>query len=154
MRTIKDIAQDVATQDNALTELPIFVVQQRRRTYGIESGYADDQVWMSNGDEPYEADAETAAKLDELQKSDYDDEIILCEDDEETTWIRVGYRDHWEFVTACFTRRGCEDYLQINGHNLTNPQIYVASGYRNDEWKAMREHLKAYGSVTLRCGSL
>ena len=142
MRTIQQISQDVATQDNAITELPIFIVRQKRRTYGIDSSYTDDFVWMSSGIESHEADTEAAAKLDELSKtSNYDDEIILGEDGEETTWKKVGYRDHWEFVTACFTRRGCEDYLRINGHNLTNPEIYVASGYRNDEWKAMREHL-------------
>lgn len=144
MRTIRDIAQDVATQDNAITELPIFIVRQKRRTYGIDDHYTDDFVWMSDGAEPHEADPETAARLDELSKtSDYVDEIILGEDGEETTWKKVGYRDHWEFVTACFTRRGCADYLRINGHNLTNPEIYVASGYRNDEWKTMREHLLA-----------
>jgi hypothetical protein len=142
MRTIQQIAQDVATQANAITELPIFIVRQKRRTYGIDDSYTDDFVWISDGAESNEADSETAAKLDELSKtSDYDDEIILSEDGEETTWNKIGYRDHLEFVTACFTRRGCEDYLRINGHNLTNPEIYVASGYRNDEWKTMREHL-------------
>lgn len=152
MRTVQDIAHDVTTQDNAITELPIFVVQQRRRTYGLDNHYTDDFVWMSKGDDPREADAETAARLDELQKtSDYFDEIILDEDGGETTWIEVGYRDHWEFVTACFTRRGCEDYLRINGHNLTNPEIYVASGYRNDEWKAMREHLLARAEPLSEC---
>jgi hypothetical protein len=142
MRTVQEIAQDVATQDNAITELPIFVVQQRHRTYGIEPRYTDDSVWMSDGDDPHEADAETAAKLDELRKtSDYDDEIFLGDDGEETKWIRVGFRDHWEFVTACFTRVGCEDYLRVNGHNLTDPRIYVESGYRNQEWETMRKHL-------------
>lgn len=143
MRTIEQIAQDVATQDNAITELPIFIVQQRRRTYGIDDRYTDEFVWMSEGDDPHKADSETAAKLDELRKtySDYDDEIILGEDGEETTWTRVGYRDHWEFVTACFTRVGCEDYLRVNGHNLTDPRIYVESGYRNAEWETMRKHL-------------
>lgn len=152
MRTVQDIAQNVATQDNAITELPIFIVQQRRRTYGISAEYTDDFVWMSEGDEPREADAETAAKLDELQKtSDYFDEIILGEDGEETTWTRVGYRDHWEFVTACFTRVGCEEYIRINGHNLTDPRIYVESGYRNAEWKTMREFLLARAEPPTEC---
>jgi hypothetical protein len=142
MRTVQEIAQDVATQDNAITELPIFIVRQNRRTYGVDFGYTDDFVWISDGDESHEADSETAAKLDELSKtSDYDDEIVLGDDGEETTWKKVGYRDHWEFVTACFTRRGCEDYLSINGHNLTKHEIYVDSGYRNAEWKTMRKHL-------------
>lgn len=144
MRTIEDIARDIATQDNAITELPIFIVRQKRRTYGIDSSYTDDFVWMSDGIESHEADTETAAKLDELQEtSDFFDKIILGEDGEETTWTEVGYRDHWEFVTACFTRRGCEDFLRINGHNLTNPEIYVASGYRNNEWALLRVHLLA-----------
>ena len=142
MRSLQDIAQDVATQDNAITELPVFIVQQKRRTYGVDSSYTDDFVWMSKGLDPREADAETTAKLNNLQKTScYFDEIVLLNNGEETTWIEVGYRDNWEFVTACFTRHGCEDYLRVNGHNLTNPEIYVASGHRNREWETMRNHL-------------
>lgn len=152
MRTVQDIAQDVATQDNAITELPIFIVQQRHRTYWIDDEYASEFVWVSNGDEPYEADTETAAKLDAAFKESCDITISLLEEDEGwSTWTRVGYRDHWEFVTACFTRRGCDEYLRINGHNLTDPRIYVASGYRNAEWKTMREFLLARAEPPTEC---
>lgn len=146
MRTIQDIAQNVATQDNAITELPVFIVRQKRRTYGIDDRYTDEFVWMSEGPEPHEADLETSVRLDAAFAESCDGTISLPDADDpenETAWTKVGYRDHWEFVTACFTRRGCEDYLRVNGHNLTNPEIYVASGYRNDEWKMMREHLLA-----------
>jgi len=154
MRTIQDIAQDVATQDNAITELPIFIVRQKRRTYGIDSRYTDDFVWMSDGAEPHEADSETAAKLDAAFVESCDWTVSLPDVDDpedELTWTKVGYRDHWEFVTACFTRRGCEDYLRINGHNLTTHEVYVASGYRNDEWKTMREHLLARAEPMSEC---
>ena len=154
MRTVQDIAQDVATQDNAITELPMFIVQQRRRTYGIDDHYASEFVWMSEGDDPHEADVETTAKLDAAFKESCDITISIPDEDDpenETTWTRVGYRDYWEFVTVCFTRRGCEDYLRVNGHNLTDPRIYVASGYRNAEWKTMREFLLAHAEPPTEC---
>lgn len=52
---------------------------------------------------------------------------------------------HFKFVTACFTEIGCQRYIAANGHNLNKPRVYVASGYRNEEWEIMREHLKICG---------
>lgn len=47
-----------------------------------------------------------------------------------------------EFVTACFTEEGANNYLKINGHNLRKPFIYVTSLYRNEEMIKIRELLK------------
>jgi hypothetical protein len=57
------------------------------------------------------------------------------------TYERVWYRIVPRFVTACLTRKGAEDYIACNGHNLTNPYIYVESLYRNAEMIALRNHL-------------
>jgi hypothetical protein len=57
-----------------------------------------------------------------------------------------GKFEYWEFVTACFTEEGCKEYLRQDGHNLRGEvEIFVAGGYRNDEWEAVREHLKGIG---------
>jgi hypothetical protein len=50
-----------------------------------------------------------------------------------------GYR----FVTACLTRKGCEDYIASNGHNFKKPRIYVGSGFRNQKWADIRNQLMA-----------
>jgi hypothetical protein len=131
MRTVQEIAQDVATQDNAITELPVFIVQQRKRLYGIDDSYATESVWVDKDDWSEVEDLEKIKELDAAEKNGDDIE----------DYERCGIRDEWEFVTACFTRVGCEEYLRVNGHNLTDPRIYVASGYRNTEWETMRKYL-------------
>lgn len=55
--------------------------------------------------------------------------------------MRLAVFDVWEFVTACFTEKGCKDYLAVNGHNLTEPRIYAAGSYRNEEFRTVREYL-------------
>ena len=58
---------------------------------------------------------------------------------------RTGYIDIMEFVTACFTEKGCAEFIRVNGHNLTDPDIYAYSGYRNQEWIDLRKFLRTQG---------
>jgi hypothetical protein len=131
---ISEIAREVLTQDNRMTNLPIFVVQQRRRILGIDLNYAPDTVWMTE-DHEYEASPDD---LKEIQRQIEQGKDVVG-------WEELGYVDVWEHVTSCFTNKGAEEYIKVNGHNLTEPRIYVASGYRNAEWAAMRELLKDIG---------
>lgn len=57
---------------------------------------------------------------------------------------RTAYQGTWENVQPFFTRKGAEEYLRINGHNLRGreePRIYVDSPNRNAEWQAIRRML-------------
>ena len=47
----------------------------------------------------------------------------------------------WCFVTASFTRKGCEEYLRANGHNLGRVRIFAHGSHRNEEWRTVRKHL-------------
>jgi hypothetical protein len=64
--------------------------------------------------------------------------------DENENYTKTAYQDSWENVQPFFTRKGAEEYLRINGHNLEGkekPRIYVESAYRNAEWIAIRKML-------------
>lgn len=128
--TIEQIAELIRTQDCRAAAHPVYLVQDRERIYGMSSDYSIDYAWISVG-EFSEADEEEAARLDELDKRG--------EPDRE--WCKTYYIDRWQFVTACFTEKGCQDYINANRHNLTEPRIYAASAYRNEEFIAVREHL-------------
>lgn len=67
-----------------------------------------------------------------------DVEVVRADDGKKR---KVRYVEVDVFVTACLTERGCQDYIALNGHNLTRPFIYVFSGYRNGEWKFLRDAL-------------
>jgi len=132
---IKDIAERLRTQDNRCTAIPVFIVKENKRIYGFDPTYADgdDIAWIDSANDCAEADSEERAKLE----AEWDGT-----GEEPDGWTRTAYQDRWEFVTACFTEEGCKEYLRRNGHNHGATRIYVASGYRNDEWDAVREHLK------------
>ena len=131
---IAEIGKRLLTQDNRATDCPIFIVQEKRRTYGFDTDYASDAeiVWRHcDGDE---ADPEERARLEAL----YD-----AGEDGPEEWTRMAYQDSWEYVTACFTEAGCADYIRRNKHNHRELRIYAAGSWRNDEWRAVRDLLVA-----------
>lgn len=134
MSDIKDIAARMVAQDNRITADPIFVVEQRKRVYGFDPDYASDVgiVWVYDDGDLDEVPADEAKPLEEVYRSTRE---------EPEGYRRLAFQDTWEFVTACFTERGCEDYIAANRHNLKEPRIYVHSAYRNHEWRAIRQHL-------------
>ena len=129
---LQAIGQLIATQDNRITDAPMFAVQQKRRIHGIDTEWCDNVDWLDKeGNEPSDEDRE---KLDAYWR---EHRLAMH------GWKRVGYIDIWEFVTACFTEQGCKDFLAINGHNLKEPRIYAYGSYRNAEWRRVRDALLA-----------
>jgi hypothetical protein len=115
---IAAIIEHLHTQDNRITDNPLFAVQQRRRIYGVDGDYAQGSVWMD--EDGIERTEQTAI---------------------EHGARKLGYVDEWEFVTGCFTEQGCKDYIAANGHNLKDPRIYAYGSYRNAEFIALRKWL-------------
>jgi hypothetical protein len=123
------IAARLHTQDNRITDNPLFAVQQKRVIGGLDDDYADSFAWISDG---CEVDAEESARLDGLRRAGepLPDDVR-----------RVGYIERWEFVTGCLTEQGCKDYIACNGHNLKEPRIFAYGSYRNAEFIALRKWL-------------
>lgn len=128
------IGERLRTQDNACTADPIFVVQQRRRTYGFDPSVSDDHVVWIHSDECVEATSEETKDLEEK----FDESC----GEEPDGWRRTAYQDTWEFVQPFFTRAAAEAFIAANSHRLTAPRIDVDSAYRNPEWQAVRAFLK------------
>ena len=147
---LRVIAKEIHTQDNAITHEPIFMVQRHRRTYGFDPAYSDKHVYV---DEEYNEVTDFSDYLcpecsKPLAVEDMDDEACTtCNADLDLgNWCltKTAYQDTWENVQPFFTRKGAEEYLRINGHNLDGkekPRIYVESAYRNAEWIAIRKML-------------
>ena len=130
------LREELRTQDNACTADPLFVVFQEERIYGVSQDYqTNGYTWVGEDDSSVAADDDEAKVLDQLLADDRELSIGGV------TFERVWYRIVPRFVTACFTRKGAEDYMARNGHNLTKPYIYVESMYRNEEMIALRNHL-------------
>ena len=131
------LREELRTQDNAITADPLFVVFQEERVYGVSQDYhTNGYTWVGEEDSSVRADDDESKVLDKLLEED-DRELSIGG----VTFERVWYRTVPRFVTACFTRKGAEDYIARNRHNLTKPYIYVESMYRNEEMIALRNHL-------------
>ncbi len=133
------IALHLHIQDNRITDAPIFMVQVKNRVYGLDPDFSDDHTWVSD-EEFEEADSETAAAA-ESNYHDTGEEVFHCE---QGAFRRVSYREVWLNHQPFFTETAAEQYLKINGHNLTHyfgVRIYAESSWRNAEWQAIRDFL-------------
>ncbi len=128
------IGRAIKTQDNRITNLPVFVVEQKRFIWGMDTDEADPEniKWLHNDGEYSEVESDKADELESKFGETYD---------EPEGYVRRAFVQVWEFVTACFTEQGCKDYLAVNGHNLREPRVYVYSAYRNAEWETIRTAL-------------
>lgn len=115
-----------------ITADPIFVVQQKVPRVAAEGHDYDRIEWRDDHGDCDLASDEEAAELEA---------VFEATGDIPKGWDRLLVKDDWQFVTACFTENGCEDYLRANGHNLREPRIYVESGFRNAEWQLLRAFL-------------
>lgn len=114
------IVRDLKIQDNRMTDNPVFCVQQLVRDYGVSEDYTDDYVFV-------------------------DEDWNECEEDDIGA-TQVFYKDTWVTIQFFLTENGAKDYITINGHNISGPngeppRIYVESGWRNEEWRTVREFL-------------
>lgn len=123
------IGKNLREQNNRYTADPMFIVFQKQEIVTHEDYDHDYVVWVNDDGE--EADERKARRLQALDDG--------CRDTGE--WKRLAVKEIDQFVTACFTLKGCEDYLAINRHNLRKPYIYVEGSYRNHEYQSVRNWL-------------
>lgn len=132
-RQVSDALQEIGdllrTQDNRMTDRPIFVVLQKREMVAHEDYDHDRIEWVD--DEGIAASKAKALRLEELYQGGRDKD----------GWRRLAIKEVDEFVTACFTERGCQEYLEVNGHNLRKPFICAYGSFRNAEFRAVRDWL-------------
>jgi hypothetical protein len=122
-----EIGERLRTQDNRITEHPMFCVQIKVRDTGYDPDYAEGKCWWN------------AERLEVV----YDEEPGGDPED----WLESGYKDRWETVMVAFTEEGCKEYLELNGHNdrrrayKGEVRIYAESFRRCPEMIAIREAL-------------
>jgi|GEM_PF-6519598 len=125
-----EVGKEILRQDNRYTDQPMFQVRQRKRVWGFDPNNHDPEkvIWLNAENDYSEADTKETYRLNQLH------------DDGEDThpWLRTGYEDYMKVVTTCFTEKGCKAHMEINGHNLKQPEIYAEGSFRNVEYQALR----------------
>lgn len=122
------IGDRIRTQDNRITDQPMFCVQKLVADTGYDPCYCDNECWWNP----------------ELCEVAFDNEP------EGDGWDGpFGYKLRWEDVMVAFTEQGCEEYLELDGHNIRHgahqgkARIYVKSFNRCPEMITVREFLLA-----------
>lgn len=125
---LSTIGELIRTQDNRITDQPMFVVFQKREIIGSDEHSPSRICWVWDGEEVSEL---RAKRLE-----------ALYQDSRDTRgYDRYAMQEVDEFVTACFTEHGCKDYLRQNAHNLRLPYIYACGSFRNNEYQLVRNWL-------------
>lgn len=154
MSELQRIAARLGDQDNLCTSYVCFCVQKQTLISGIDKNYceADELMWIHQGEAMCESHWPIITKADEdgaatvtLDGEEYD-----MEDLEST-----GFHRDWETVQICFTREGAENYIKVNGHNLSKygpPRIYGESFHRNVEMMTLHRILPALAAIAAAPG--
>lgn len=122
---IQRISESLKTQDNRITDQPMFVVFEKREIIGSDEHSPSRIAWCRDGEEVSELRAKRLEALHQDCRGTLD-------------YYRYAMQEIDVFVTACFTEQGCKDYLSLNGHNLRLPYIFAAGSYRNNEYQQVR----------------
>lgn len=160
MKLTSDMAHEIAqigarlrTQDNRITQDPVFVVQQQQRYGPLLSGYGHGRaLWRVDADDAgmqivYDDDPEFEVLVDRLDAGT----------EELDGWFEGGYVRVWETVQPFLTDAAAERYLADNRHNLSahGARVYAESAHRNPEIKRLREYLAQHPApkpvVAWRC---
>ena len=139
-QTLRDIAANLASQDNRMTNNPIFLVQKKVRQTALDLDYCDNHIWLDCGNDHDEVtDPAQIERLEELEgKYPRTDE----EEAELSDYIKTGYSDRWETVQPFFTEIEAARYIAANKHRHDGElRTYVGWGGRNPEWMAVRNFL-------------
>ena len=135
---LKTIGEQIRIQDNQCTANPMFCVQRLIADSGYDWRYADsNQCWWN---------PEECEWLYDTPPEDWDDDR---RGEEQNGWEMFGYQTRWETVMVAFTKKGCEEYLNENGHNDRRVahngevRIYVESFNRCPEMIGVREFLRS-----------
>lgn len=120
-----DLRQEMKTQDNACTSHPLFVVYEKRRTYGLNEDVSDNCAWLDTYGDYNEA---TGQKLKALER------YYRRFHREPDGWRRTFWHEVDRFVTCAFTRRAAQAYIDKRSYNYKFPlHIFVESMYRMQE---------------------
>lgn len=122
---LRELGRRLLTQDGRATADPLYQIERRERIYGIDPSYRDPDGWSLRD----ESGEEIATTKNRPGGGDYAD--------------AVPHLEHWEPVAGkvALTEVGAQEYLDVYGHNLNHPRIYVGSAYRVPEMIRLRQVL-------------
>lgn len=133
---LRNLAQQLQTQDNAYTASPNYCIQEHQLFCGIDEDYGGTIGWFS--EEARFPEEPTSRKHRALER--YYDRYGK----EPIGWTRCGYEFRWRHTGVCFlTYEAAHAYVAGRGRRQHENEIrvYVDSHYRNHEMREVRRLL-------------
>ena len=148
---LKQIGEEIKTQDNRATADPIFILFDREKM-PTDSHYSDDYIYIDVDDDNHEIDGnakelrkyvkdtlETRQLPDDIDTMDEDKLLELLERYHKIDKVYVKTID--VFKQAFFTNKSAHEFMESNMHHFNDPYVYCDSLYRNYEMQAIRNAL-------------
>ena len=153
---LSKLREEMKSQDNAATAHPLFVVFDWERV-PTEEGYSDKYEYVSTDE--WDVIAENKEELIEwVKEREYESPTrsyfnampesgvlewinhhIAFFEDKETQIEKVHYLKKEVFITAFFTRKAAQAFIDANHYHYKDPHIYVATMWRNYEMQRIRK---------------
>ena len=140
-QVLRDIAANLAIQDNRCTSNPQFLVQEKVRQTGLDINYSDNHIWFDHANDYREVTS--PKEIERLEELEFRQDILKGDEkDEFNNYIKTGYIDRWETVQTFFTEVEADRFIAANRHRHDGElRTYVEWGGRNPEWIAIRNFL-------------
>ena len=134
-----------------ITADPIFNVQNKTRTYGLNSEYSDTWIILCPDRETDWDDVESLmedideegdkfSKILEYADCQNKEEFLEADEDlqidalESCEYDQVFYQEGWEYVSSHFTREAAEAFIERKGHDYRELRVYVDAQVYCWEW--------------------
>lgn len=148
MNDLKEIGEEIKTQDNMATAHPFFILYDKQKL-PTDSDYSDEYFYHDSPNDCAEIEGTKEALIEYCKDLDFlpDDIDELDEGEvfdvvqEHTDITKVYFLEIDVFVQAFFTKKSAEQFLEVNHYHYNKPHIYCVSLWRNYEMQAIRDAL-------------
>ena len=148
---LMNLAKEIKNQDNRGTRFPYYyqVQEEVNMPTGDEMG---EEVWVKDGEIHLQTDDDIKEAVFEFLQWDFNDPKKQIEYDNMSTFdiediLLENYRQI--FVTKIninsnvfLTEKACNDYIEKNRHNLSNPKSFLFYADRNNEMNMLIKFLQ------------
>ena len=151
---LKDLQHELNTQETDCQADPRFwVVNETKREWGFESGYADDIMVCNCDGDTWETPEEileyliendylSKDQIDENYEYDFDEILSLLDNSD---FYTCGYKDEDSTVPDTFflTKRACKQHIEQNDYHYTKPHTYAMTAWRSPEYERFMKLFKS-----------
>ena len=144
---ILKLEKELQTQDNLATQDPLYVVYDWERFWSNDTEW-DSFMWVCEDGGEW-TEEELVKELNSLGEDFPYEEGGYFNDAFESLVKAKGYTKRYfkevrRFISAFFTRKSAQDFIDTNHYHWNKPHIYVNSLWRNYEMQDIRNYFLNY----------